>query len=67
MDVNPGDRAATCGGRMQPVAVEKKKGGYRILHRCIICDHEGWNKAAPEDEFEVILQIAAENQFNNDA
>lgn len=66
VDVNPGDRAAECQGLMPPVSVETKKGDYRILHRCVTCGHERWNKAAKEDEFEVILQIAAEKQWGDD-
>lgn len=58
VDVNPGDRAATCGGLMEPVAVEAESGGYVITHRCMKCGHEKRNKAAPEDDFEVLLDIA---------
>ena len=63
VDINPGDRAAECLGLMEPVGVEKKKGEYRILHRCVICSHEKWNRAMSEDCFEVILQIAAEQSM----
>jgi hypothetical protein len=62
VDVNPGDRAEPCQGLMEPVGVEVKKGKYRILHRCTRCGTEGWNKAAKEDDFEVILQLAAEQK-----
>lgn len=60
VDVNPGDRAASCLGMMAPVAVESQRGQYRIRFRCSTCGFERWNKAAKEDDFEVILQIAAE-------
>lgn len=60
VDVNPGDRAESCGGLMQPIAVEQKKGEYRLLHRCTRCGAERWNRAARGDSFELILQIAAE-------
>ncbi len=60
VDINPGDRAETCRGLMQPVGVEHKKGQYRLLHRCLTCGAERWNKAAPADSFDLILQIAAE-------
>jgi hypothetical protein len=66
VDIRPGDRAANCGGLMPPVQIEKKKDEYRILHRCRKCGHEQWNRAAREDDFEVILQIAAESQFSSD-
>jgi hypothetical protein len=60
VDDQPGDREEECQGLMQPVGVEAKKGSYRILHRCTRCGIERWNKAAKEDDFEVILQLAAE-------
>jgi len=59
VDVQPGDRAAECGALMQPVAVDTKKAGYRILQRCVGCEHERWNKAQDGDDFEAILQISA--------
>ena len=58
VDVNPGDRAEACGGLMEPIAVAQKKGSYRIQFRCVKCKSERWNKAAPEDDFEMLLQIA---------
>ena len=60
VDNNPGDRAATCRGLMQPVAVDTKKGGYRILQRCLSegCGHERWNKAQDGDDFDAILRIS---------
>ncbi len=60
VDVQPGDREEKCQGLMAPVSVEVKKGEYRIQHRCTRCGIERWNKAAKEDDFEVILQLSAE-------
>ena len=57
VDVNPGDRAAQCGGLMKPVAVSKKGKEYMILHRCQKCRHEKLNKSTSEDDFEMILKI----------
>jgi len=58
VDIHPGDRAETCLGMMEPVAVESKAGKYRILFRCTRCKMERWNKTSPEDHFEVLLEIA---------
>lgn len=58
VDVNPGDRAAACGGPMPPVAVTGVTGAYRILHRCEACGVEKWNQASPEDDFQKLLLIA---------
>ena len=63
VDINPGDREADYLGLMEPVEVDKKKDEYRILHCCVSCSHEKWNKARTEDSFEVILQIAAEQSL----
>lgn len=58
VDVNPGDRAAECGGLMEPVCIEPEKGGQKMTHRCVVCGQEKKNKVAPEDDFEVILRIS---------
>jgi len=62
VDINPGDRQEPCQGLMEPVGVETKGDEYRILFRCTRCGQERWNKAAKEDNFEVLLQIAAEQK-----
>ncbi|MEE9563026.1 MAG: RNHCP domain-containing protein [Thermoanaerobaculia bacterium] len=44
---------------MEPVAVDAESGGYRIVHRCVGCGLERRNRAAPDDDFEELLRIAA--------
>lgn len=58
VDVNPGDRAALCGGMMEPVGVEIKNGGYTIIHRCVACGFEKKNKSAKDDTFDVIIKLS---------
>jgi DNA-directed RNA polymerase subunit RPC12/RpoP len=58
VDIHPGDRAEECGGLMEPVAVENRKDGYRLLFRCTRCGAERWNKTRPEDDFQRLLEIA---------
>ncbi|MBN1231102.1 MAG: RNHCP domain-containing protein [Anaerolineales bacterium] len=58
VDVNPGDRDASCQGMMEPVSVESYKDHYRILHRCQRCGMERYNKSSPEDNFDKLLEIA---------
>ncbi len=60
VDLNPGDRAAACGGMMEPVGMEVKSGGYILIHRCAQCGYEKRNKSAPEDDFEAILALASQ-------
>ena len=58
VDQQPGDRAADCGGLMEPVAIEGVAGDYRLLHHCQECGYEKWNRAAPQDDFEALLALA---------
>ncbi|HUO50062.1 MAG TPA: RNHCP domain-containing protein [Candidatus Paceibacterota bacterium] len=37
VDNDPGDRAAVCGGMMEPIALEGSTPQYRIVHRCSVC------------------------------
>lgn len=49
MDVNPGDRANTCGGQMEPVSAQPDaKKGFVIVHRCQKCGALRRNRAAHE-------------------
>ncbi|MEI6843317.1 MAG: RNHCP domain-containing protein [bacterium] len=61
VDVHPGDRAESCGGMMEPIRVEVKKGEYTIIHKCERCGLERPNKAVKDDNFQMLVQILAEN------
>ena len=40
LDMEPGDRAADCGGIMDPVGVwVRKNGEWAVIHRCRRCGH----------------------------
>jgi len=56
VDINPGDRAESCCGAMEPIAVEPGEPG-KITHRCLKCGKERRNKIQKDDNFEVILEI----------
>ena len=58
VDIHPGDRAEICQGLMAPVAVERQKDSYRIKFRCQRCGQERWNKSSPQDDFEILIEIA---------
>lgn len=60
VDINPGDRAATCGGLMPPVGMEMKGGETILLHRCKKCGHERKNKLAPNDDLEHLRALCRE-------
>jgi len=57
VDINPGDRAAECGGMMEPVGAEMGGGEYAIVHVCTKCDFERKNKLQDQDNFEALLLI----------
>jgi len=56
VDVNPGDRANICGGLMEPVSYDAKKG---ILHRCVVCKFEKYNKLQKNDNSDKIIELSA--------
>ncbi len=58
VDINPGDRAAECGGLMIPVNLELKNGEYIITHQCHKCGFTRKNKMAENDNFETVLRLA---------
>lgn len=63
VDINPGDRAATCQGVMHAVGAETHpRKGIMIIHRCSRCGVVKRNKAAHDDpvqpdDFDAILQL----------
>ncbi|MDO8564442.1 MAG: RNHCP domain-containing protein [bacterium] len=58
VDVEPGDRAATCAGLMEPVAVAQKKGEWVIEQRCTKCGFTRNQSAQKEDNLEVIIELS---------
>ena len=63
LDVNPGDRAAGCGGLMIPISAEPDATkGYIITHKCTKCGAIRRNKAATEakvqpDDINLIIKL----------
>jgi len=50
VDRVPGDRAASCGGLMEPRRiVGSSTSGWKIVHRCVDCGFERANRAALDD------------------
>ena len=59
LDVEPGDRAADCGGIMDPVAVWVRKGGeWAVVHRCRRCGAMASNRTAADDNPMKLMSIA---------
>ncbi len=65
VDNVPGDRANECHGDLVPIAVETNaKKGYIIIYKCAKCGEIKKNKAAEDDNFDTILDIAKNNIYN---
>lgn len=61
VDVNPGDRMEQCHGKLKPVKVElSTKKGYVIISKCEKCGQIRKNKAARDDNMDLIIKLTAE-------
>lgn len=59
LDIEPGDRAADCGGLMEPIAVwVHKNGEWAIIHRCRICGALSSNRIAADDNPMKLMSLA---------
>jgi len=58
VDVNPGDRAADCGGSMEPVGVSYKKKEIRIEYQCQECGHQFTVKMAKNDNMDATVELS---------
>lgn len=59
VDDLPGDRAADCGGIMEPVGIwVKKNREWALIHRCVRCGHLNANRIAADDNQAKLLSIA---------
>jgi len=59
VDQSPGDRAAECGGAMEPVGVEIKEGETRIIHKCTRCGKTLPNRVSPDDNQGIITELSS--------
>src|SRR5947209_14612151 len=55
-----GDRRSTCGSRMEPIgSFQRPNGEYALVHRCLGCDIERFNRIAADDDFDLVLALPA--------
>ena len=65
LDINPGDRASECGGKMMPLRVETdSRRGFVIVHKCTKCGELRRNRAAHEakvqpDDLRLLIRLTA--------
>ena len=65
VDVDPGDRAGTCLGLMEPVALEGGSPEYVLVHLCTRCGSERRNVVAEDDDRDALIAIAQKRQMGN--
>lgn len=59
----PGDRASACGGSMAPVgAFERRNGEHVVVHRCLSCRFERYNRIAADDDFDLVLSLPLDRE-----
>ena len=62
----PGDRKSTCKGLMEPISATKSgKKGWMIKHKCTKCGKIIPNKAAEDDNFDKIIELAQQRLLPN--
>lgn len=59
VDVDPGDRAESCGGLMAPVGVEITSAKTALVHRCTRCGTERRCRVAADDDRDALARVAA--------
>lgn len=62
-DKNPGDRNSPCKALLKPIfATQNSKKGWIIHHKCTKCGKEIPNKAAEDDNFDLIIELTQYNE-----
>ena len=55
----PGDRAADCGGSMEPIGVSARDDGeWALVHRCTACSTVHVNRIAGDDNPLMLMRLA---------
>lgn len=61
VDINPGDRAQDCKGLLEPIKVEPDaRKGYVIIYKCKKCGMIKRNKAAKDDNIDLLIKLTVE-------
>ena len=49
---------SACGGSMEPIGrFQRPNEEYVIIHRCLVCDFERFNRIAADDDFDLVLSL----------
>lgn len=59
LDIRAGDRASSCGGIMEPIAISVRRGHeWVLIHRCTSCGALKENRIAGDDNELALLSLA---------
>ncbi len=57
-DRHTGDRQSMCRSRMRPIgSFQRRNGEHVLVHRCLGCGFERFNRIAADDDFELVLSL----------
>lgn len=49
---------SSCGSQMQPIgSFQRPKGEHVLVHRCLGCGFERFNRIAADDDFDLVLSL----------
>ncbi|PJE76201.1 hypothetical protein COV04_00735 [Candidatus Uhrbacteria bacterium CG10_big_fil_rev_8_21_14_0_10_48_11] len=65
VDIDPGDRKATCRGMMEPIATEWTRDGYTVHHRCQNCGAVKRNRSSSSDDSKLLISLGKNPLPNN--
>ena len=64
VDINPGDRSEDCKGLLEPVGMmPDSKKGYVIIFKCKKCGMIRKNKAAEDDNMDLLIKLSARHDY----
>ncbi len=57
VDIQPGDRLATCGGLMKPISVQGSTNNLTITQECMMCGFKRNNKIQEVDNVSALINL----------
>lgn len=64
VDQNPGDRQEECHGILEPIDIQiDSKKGYVIIYKCKKCGKTRKNKAAKDDNIDLIIKLSSNKKY----
>ena len=59
VDENPGDRANTCKGVLEPIGIKRRSDKLQIAYKCRQCGETVFNVAAPDDDEQALIELSS--------